>query len=831
MFNFSWISKFGVELPCFTSISSRLHLVGALSLLAVWSLTYVSIQISIQTRNAAEELFTTGFVGMSRAAQLQLLLEKQRRIIESAPAEVNWEALKSDRTQLAKIAEESRTLAGAVSTDFRDELVQSLEAISNLGDKVMLHAESFAQDSAVEAAETYSVSASRLQRRIQTFRDTQVNIASGSVNEIVLQTRTLIMWVSGIGGLVLILLTPISLLITRRVLSRLHGIVSVMRQLAQNDTSVGVPSLQDADEVGDMARTVEVFKANAIDRNRQQRELNSAKIQLDAALDNMAHGVSMFDGAFKLLVCNPRYGEIYHLPPEVLKPGTPFELIQSQRAQNSNTAQATADQWLGTIHEMLAAGKRHRVTRELGDGRVIEISYQPLVGGGWVAVHEDITARRKTQAKVEFMARHDALTGLANRAQFRESLEQAVADLDQGRHFSVFGLDLDHFKQVNDTLGHAAGDLLLKSVSERLQSSLRKGDVVSRLGGDEFAIIQFDTTDPQHCHALAKRITDRIVAPYNLAGQEAVIGVSIGIAMAPGDGSDAENLLKRADTALYAAKGEGRGTYRFFDAEMDKAAQTRRTLEQELRKAVAEGGLQLHYQPLVNLSSGQITGFEALLRWPHPVRGMVSPGDFIPLAEETGLIGPIGEWVLRQACADAVQWPASMRVAVNLSPVQFKTHNLSTVVVAALVESGLSPTRLELEITESVLLLEEKSTIETLHQIRKLGVSIAMDDFGTGYSSLSYLRSFPFDKIKIDQTFVRDLSKREDCVTIVSAIAGLASSLKMRTVAEGVETEDQAAKVRSAGCTEAQGWLFGRPIPADRIAGLLERHSATAIAA
>ena len=384
-----------------------------------------------------------------------------------------------------------------------------------------------------------------------------------------------------------------------------------------------------------------------------------------------------------------------------------------------------------------------------------------MADGGWVATHEDITERRRAEKQIAHMARHDALTDLPNRVLLRERLAEALAGVRRGSKLAVLYLDLDHFKGVNDTLGHPIGDELLKMVAGRLRHCVRDTDTVARVGGDEFAIIQTGIERPLDTAILARRIGEAVRAPYDLAGHAVVVDTSIGIAIAPNDGTEPDELLKNADMALYRAKADGRGTYRFFEPEMDSRMKARRALELALRNALATGEFELHYQPLVNLDDRRITGCEALLRWNHPERGMISPAEFIPVAEEIGLIVPLGEWVLRKACADAARWPDDIKVAVNLSPIQVTNQNLVPVVVSALAAAGLPASRLELEITESVLMQNTEATLATLHRLRELGVRISMDDFGTGYSSLSYLRSFPFDKIKIDRSFISGLAGRQ----------------------------------------------------------------------
>jgi diguanylate cyclase (GGDEF)-like protein len=436
---------------------------------------------------------------------------------------------------------------------------------------------------------------------------------------------------------------------------------------------------------------------------------------------------------------------------------------------------------------------------------------------------EHLGARQTLEQRLEHMAHHDALTDLPNRLRLRQATENELARVQRGETIAVLCLDLDHFKSVNDTLGHPAGDCLLRTVAERLRQSVRETDIVARVGGDEFAVVQVAAEQPRGAIILADRLIETLAKPFDLDGHQVVIGTSIGIALAPSDGLDTDQLMKNADMALYRAKADGRGVSRFFEPEMDAKMQARRTLEIDLRKALVEDEFELYYQPLVNLQSDAVSGFEALLRWNHPTRGLVPPSEFIPVAEEMGLIVPLGEKILRQACTEAAGWPDDIKVAVNLSPVQFKSKTLALAVISALASSGLPPHRLELEITESVLLQDSELTLTTLHQLRALGVRIAMDDFGTGYSSLSYLRSFPFDKIKIDQSFVRDMSGKEDSIAIVRAVAGLGKNLGMATTAEGVETQEQLRYLRQEGCTEVQGYLFSRPMPARNIRHLLER--------
>ena len=455
------------------------------------------------------------------------------------------------------------------------------------------------------------------------------------------------------------------------------------------------------------------------------------------------------------------------------------------------------------------------VRERSGGGLSVSVSHRPMPDGGWVATYEDITERRLAEAQIAHMAHHDALSGLPNRILFRDRLEQEMRRLEsQGGWLAVLCLDLDNFKNVNDTLGHPAGDLLLQVVAQRLRGCVREGEMVARLSGDEFAVLQPTPDQPLAAQALAERLVRALSAPYDIDGHRVVISASVGAALAPADGHDADDLLKKADVALYRAKAEGRSCSRFFTPEMQAQLQARLAMEADLRDVLEKRQLELFYQPLFDLREDRVRGFEALLRWRHPERGLVPPDQFIPVAEATGLIVPIGEWVLRQACADAAGWPSDMKVAVNLSPLQFTSPQLSTAVSSALVGAGLAASRLELEVTESVLLQDSGVVLALLHELRGMGLQIALDDFGTGYSSLSYLRSFPFDKLKIDQSFVRGLTGGAGSAAIVDAIVTLASSLGMTTTAEGVETVEQLEQVRRAGCTAAQGYYLGRPRPA-----------------
>jgi diguanylate cyclase (GGDEF)-like protein len=537
---------------------------------------------------------------------------------------------------------------------------------------------------------------------------------------------------------------------------------------------------------------------------------------LETILNNMTQGVVLFDAETRLIFCNTRYMELYGMLPDFSRPGRYLRDLLIQRIQNG-TFTEDPDEYITRLKESIFAGETFNHTVHLTDGRAFAVANKPIVEGGWLATHEDITERQRSEGRIAHMARHDALTDLPNRVLLRERLEHELKRVKRGECLAVLCLDLDQFKSVNDALGHPIGDELLKLVAERLRGCTREPDTVARLGGDEFAIIMTKMQEPTDAAALSKRIRESIIKPYQIEGHQIVTDISIGVSIAPFDAEAADPLLRNADMALYGAKADGRGTYRFFEPEMNTRMKARRELEMDLRKALVGKEFELYYQPLVDLQSNDVVAFEALLRWNHPKRGMISPADFIPVAEETGLIIPLGEWVLKAACYEAIDWPNDIKIAVNLSPTQLNNRNLLNVVMGALAESGMPAQKLQLEITETVLLQNTFATLATLHELRKLGVQIALDDFGTGYSSLSYLRSFPFDKIKIDRSFIQDMTTGTEPVAIVRAVANLAKSLNMASTAEGVETQQQMDMLMSMGCTEMQGFLFSRARPANEI--------------
>jgi diguanylate cyclase (GGDEF)-like protein len=818
------------------SVAAKLYLFAILSIVAVAALAASSIYFARTTETAANRLYDQGFLGTLGAARLGVLIEQHRRLVESMPSEVDRERIDKARRELDMIKQRLTKLIGELTAENRHlslnaperRISASLPYLFDAGDQVVFYAREFAQDKATEKATDYGYIADGIQSIVREYRERQVQEADGAVAFMLSSANSLTIAVLICTLVAFVLIGPIGLIAMHRVLSRLGHVTHAMARLARHDVTTTVPCRDDRDEVGEIARTVEIFKGNAIALMAREEELKQLNGRIDVAFNNMTHGLCMFDARERLIVCNAAYLRMYGLSPDDARPGTALAGISDRRAALGTGVVTPPDR----IATMAQGDREHSAfEQELMDGRVIAVSQRPMPDGGWVAVHEDITERQRAEARISHLAHHDLLTNLPNRVLFREFLESAIGNSAPGFECAVHCLDLDHFKTVNDTLGHPIGDQLLKLAAERLLSCVAANDMVARIGGDEFAIVQTAIASLEQCGELASRIVAAIGRPFDVDGRHIDIGTSVGIAIAPADGTDPDQLLKNADMALYLAKKDGRATHRFFEREMDRRLQGRRALELDLRSAITKGEFELHYQPVVALADGRVTGLEALIRWNHPQRGLVPPIDFISLAEETGLIVPLGEWVLRSACAHAAKWSEPISVAVNLSAAQFKGRNLVQIALGAMSSAGLSPARLDLEITESVLLQDEANTLATLHQLRGLGVRISMDDFGTGYSSLAYLRSFPFDRIKIDRSFLSDMPQRNDSRAIIRAVCELARSLKISTVIEGIETEAQREIAMKEGCDEAQGFYFSKPMPERAVEEFLAERRRMAAAA
>jgi diguanylate cyclase (GGDEF)-like protein len=546
----------------------------------------------------------------------------------------------------------------------------------------------------------------------------------------------------------------------------------------------------------------------------KSNELSLANARFDAALSNMSHGVAMYDRDGCLMIHNRKFEQLWGSRGKDLCHGAPYPTPTIVRQTASVEGGVPPGAFLGRTE--LLGGESRATVLELFDGKSIRVTSDPMPDGGWVTTHEDISEGQRAQAKITHMAHHDALTELSNRARFMSRLQELI---DNGRRddFAVLLIDLDHFKEVNDTFGHLAGDGLLRHVAERLNASISSGDLLARLGGDEFAIVRgMDHSGVAGLESLAECILTSVHTPYFIGSNEVSVGLSIGVAVACPGADDPEQIMRHADLALYRAKAQGRNRFRVFESQMEEEFQSRQQMTRDLQDAIDRDELQVHYQPIVSAATFEIQTMEALARWSHPTHGMVSPKLFIELAEEAGLIHVLGEWVLRRACLDAVAWPTRIKVAVNVSAIQISQGSLPNIVASVLLDSGLPPERLELEITESVLLSDSGHALSILAALQSSGVSIVLDDFGTGYSSLSYLKTFTFDKIKIDKSFIDDISTSRGCAAIIAAVTTLARGFDILTTAEGVETREQCELLRAAALSQMQGYLFGKPAPASR---------------
>jgi diguanylate cyclase (GGDEF)-like protein len=558
----------------------------------------------------------------------------------------------------------------------------------------------------------------------------------------------------------------------------------------------------------------------------QKRSLEQLNTWFEVALNNMVRGLSMFDAEQRIIVCNKSYRQMYSLPEELTRPGMPLTEIvryhvRRETGRDGADEEAKLAKWLTEHVAKLAEGRSFSQIQHLRCGRTLLVTYQPLADGGWVDIQEDITEKRRTEQKIEWLAHHDALTGVANRFHFRQTFESALKGLSKGSSLALHWLDLDEFKEVNDTFGHPIGDALLKAVAQRLRTSLRKSDFLARLGGDEFAIIQGGAVRTEQCERLAKRVLASVSKPYNILGQSITISASLGIVRAPAHGRTADELLKNADIALYNVKSAGRRGFELYRAGCSRHVDAQRRLEADIHSALGRDQFELHYQPILSLRTHHVASCEALLRWRHPRNGMVAPADFLPLAEKTGAIVDIGRWVLGRACRDATRWADELTVTVNLSLLQFESGDLTSVVQKALAEAGLDASRLELEISEALLQRDKGKMRATLDELRSLGIGITLDNFGKATGSLSSLCSYPFTKVKIDRALVRDVPSRGDNAAIVKAVATLAETLGMGTVAEGVETLDELNTVKRAGCNKAQGYFISRPVPLGELDAVL----------
>lgn len=601
--------------------------------------------------------------------------------------------------------------------------------------------------------------------------------------------------------------------LSRNFSSPILQVSQAMQALTNGKGQGDLPEISDRDdEIGILVAAAHAYRDSVAQRALLSEMAEVERDRLRAAIGHMPVGLCMLDAKGRMVVCNQAFQSIYGMSEEETRPGTSYLKIVRMLAERREPNRKPAREFLRGVVADLKRDELISRRWSFADGQYVKVLVQPMKHG-WVTMHEDVTERLTVEDRIRHMARHDALTGLPNRTVFAERIEDALEDGPERAKAAVMILDLDRFKSVNDTLGHPIGDQLLRAVAQRLRQVVPERDVIARMGGDEFAIVLEADGIRDVAEGIAARLIDTVSKPYEIGGHAVRIGVTIGIALVGKDGHDADELLKNADLALYDAKASGRGIFRFFDHELDMNAQRRRRLELDLRTAIAEGQIVPYFQPIVAVHTGKVAGFEALARWEHPERGVLFPDEFIPVAEDTGLIMELGESILAQACRAAVNWPVRVRLSVNLSPRQFASEALAERIADIIGEAGFDPRRLDLEITESVLLNDTEETIATMHQLRNLGAAIVIDDFGIGYSSLSYLLRFPFDKLKLDGSFIRTLESHGSAHAIMRSVAVLGSSLCVRTTAEGVENRRQFHALRLEGITEAQGFLFGKAVP------------------
>lgn len=818
-------------------VAGKMYAVSIASIALFAALMIYVASFAAQTRANIELVEQQGLRGATLVAELERLQQNQHGLILSFFLTPNHTFSKADFERLSQITNSLQALdAQAPGGSIIDS-----EEFATLR---MLAADLLDEDGKFDRQD--KLATLRVFLKVSTSVDRQLHAVvaarSASVHEamqtIAAMGDTLAWRVGAAAVLLLVVIVPLMVLNVTRFVRRINGITRTMHRIADCETGIDVPSTVDVDEIGELARAVQAFKRNTIALQRNSDQMLKLNGWFDLALSNMQGGLSIFDQNQELVMCNERYLDLYGLPKEFGRPGTPLKTILQHwkdfawtGAAEDPDATFDVDRALEDYAETVNGKQEFVRANHLPDGRTILVSCRPSLDGGWVDVHEDVTDRVQSDKTIERLAHSDLLTGLSNRHHFLKTLGEA---LDQPWHdasLAVLLIDMRNFKRINDTLGHESGDHVLKAVAARLAQLIGEGDSLARVGGDGFAIIKAGA-DRAAAAEFAQDFCFAVGSALDVDGQQVDIAINVGVAVAPSDGQTASDLMQRAEIALSQAKAAGRNQFALFDAELEASLRERRDLETDLKSALELGQLELHYQPIMEYKSRRVASMEALMRWKHPTRGMVPPGIFIPIAEEIGIIGELGRWAIGRACHDALNWPQHVKVAVNLSAEQFKTDDLHIVTHAALRDSGLPPKRLELEVTETLLLSDEQRTRRTLKRLKIMGVSVALDDFGTGYASLSYLRSFPFDKIKIDQTFVRDLPRDGDCNAIVRAVVMLARMLGMRTVAEGIETVEHLNQVVAAGCDEIQGYHLSRPVPVDAVPGIIadceERLSAAA---
>lgn len=800
-------------------LTGRMYLATIASALGIGLMAIYVTSFALHTRTSINEIEVAGVRQSAQLAELKDLQLGQRGIALTFLLSNRDTFRKQDIDRLKVIGERLLQLDKEMGIGLGDTGSSDLVTLNELAVELAQQSTD-ANDKLATLRELLTLS-SNIDRQINTFMTKRTQYSHERLLELAELGDELAWCVAIVAALLILVVLPAMVLSTTRLVHRINRITRTMHRIADCETAVDVPSTVDIDEVGELARAVQAFKRNTIALQRNSDEMLRLNGWFDLALNNMQSGLSIFDQKQELVMCNERFSEIYDLPKNLTRPGTPLASILEHWKTTAHEGAQSRDEIEDEIEiyrAVVADGQESVRIHTLTNGKSILVTCRPANDGGWVDMHEDVTERVQTDRTIERLAHTDQLTGLMKRQHFMRALSQQLDDDAIGpAEFAVMLVDLTDFKRINDTYGHPVGDQVLKIVAERLSTMTAGIDSLARLGGDGFGLVRSGVGKGE-VDACANEVLALVQAPVVVDGQTIDIGVTIGAAIAPGDGQSTSELLQRAEIALYQAKTSGPGAFVAFDPSLENALRERQGLEKDLKSALQLGQFELHYQPILDYKTSRVACMEALMRWRHPTRGMVPPTVFIPVAEESGLIVKLGAWALEQACKDAKEWPSHVRVAVNLSAAQFHAGSIHDSVTEALRVSGLPADRLEVEVTESLLLTDEAANRQVLKGLQAMGVAIALDDFGTGYASLSYLRSFPFDKIKIDQTFVRDLPRSVDCTAIVRSVVFLAQLLGMRTVAEGVETSEHLSHVADTGCDHVQGYFLSRPVPGASVA-------------
>ncbi|MDO9383403.1 MAG: EAL domain-containing protein [Hyphomicrobiaceae bacterium] len=778
--------------------------------------------VAIQTRADIQSLEEFSLQQVAITSQLDDLERTQQGLILSFFLTPNHTFSKADFRRLGELTARMQEVDAAATgpASVAQEDFETLKALA-----AELLDDSISKPDKLATLHAFLKTSASVERQLHVAASKRALEARENLKQISTMGDNLAWSVALASAVLICFVIPIMVLTITRFVRRINHITRTMHRIADCETGVDVPSTVDIGEVGELARAVQAFKRNTIALQRNSTEMLRLNGWFDLALNNMHGGLSIFDQNQELVMCNERYLELYDLPKHLGRPGTHLRDIveywyDKTSAEGSGRTETEVEKELNIYRANVADQQESVRVITLPSGRTVLVSSRPSLDGGWVDVHDDVTDRIQSDKTIERLAHSDLLTGLMNRHNFMTTLGARLGDIGQSPELAVLLVDICDFKRVNDTYGHDAGDAVLKTVAERLAALAGSHDNLGRLGGDGFALLKagLNAAGAETC---ARDMCAVANEPVVIDGESIEIRINVGVALAPDNGQTAGELLQRAELALVQSKTAGPGTFALFDPQLESNLRENQALKDDLKAAFDLGQFELHYQPIMDFKTRQVASVEALMRWHHPTRGMVPPGIFIPIAEETGLIEQLGKWAIGRACRDAISWPDHVRVAVNLSANQFRNGDLHTITHAALRESGLPARRLEFEVTESLLLADEERTRRTLNRLKIMGIRIALDDFGTGYASLSYLRSFPFDKIKIDQTFVRDLPRDSDCNAIVRSVVLLAQMLGMRTVAEGIETVDHLNQVVAAGCDEIQGYYLSRPVPAASVPGII----------